>query len=76
MSPKETIMTYQDLILNLNTADKRIARLAWNEANTNVISAISDIAFNEIGNGNSPKAQMLIDLVAELESTLRYKDAE
>ena len=69
-------MTYQDLILNLNTADKRIARLAWNEANTNVISAISDIAFNEIGNGNSPKAQMLIDLVAELESTLRYKDAE
>ena len=69
-------MTYQDLILNLNTADKRIARLAWNEANTNVISAISDIAFSEIGNGNSPKAQMLIDLVAELESTLRYKDAE
>ena len=69
-------MTYQDLILNLNSADKRIARLAWNEANTNVINAISDIAFSEIGNGNSPKAQMLIALVAELESTLRYKDAE
>ena len=69
-------MTYQDLILNLNSADKRVARLAWNEANTNVINAISNIAFQEIGNGNSIKAQMLIDLIAELEPTLCYKEAE
>ena len=69
-------MTYQDLLLNLNSADKRIARLAWNEANTGVINAISTIAFQEVGNGNSAKAKMLIDLIAELEPTLCYKEAE
>jgi hypothetical protein len=69
-------MTYQDLLLNLNSADKRVARLAWNEANTNVINAISGIAFREIGNGNHQKAKMLIDLIAELEPVLNYKDKE
>jgi uncharacterized SAM-dependent methyltransferase len=69
-------MTYQDLLLNLNSADKRVARLAWNEANTNVINAISGIALREIGNGNHQKAKMLIDLIAELEPVLNYKDKE
>ena len=69
-------MTYHDLLQNLNSADRRIARLAWNEANTGVINAITGIAFREVGNGNDQKAKMLIDLVAELEPTLCYKEAE
>ena len=69
-------MTYADLLANLNSADKGIASLAWNEANTNVINAVSSIAFREIGNGNFTKAQMLVDLLNELEPVLQYKSKE
>jgi hypothetical protein len=65
-------MTYQDLIAQ-QTDNVRVMRLAWNTANTNVIDAIAGIAFREINNGNSAKAQILIDLVAELHPVLQYK---
>ena len=68
-------MTYEDLIVQ-QTDNVRVMRLAWNTANTNVIDAIAGIAFREINKGNSAKALMLVDLVAELHPVLQYKDAE
>ena len=69
-------MTYEDLIFGEGSMDKRCMRLAWNEANTNVINAIAGIAFREVGNGNHETAKMLIELVRELHPVLAYKEAE
>lgn len=69
-------MTYQDLLENLNPSDRRIARLAWNTANTNTINAITAIALRHIGSLKNDTAQCLIDLITELEPVLNYKDKE
>jgi len=65
--------TYDDLIAG-QEENIRAMRLAWNSANTNTINAIAAIALRYMGNGNTEKAQHLIDLITELEPVLKYKE--
>ena len=49
-------------------------RLAHNQANTTVISAVNDIIFRELGDGNFKTAQTLINLLEELAPVLEFKE--
>jgi hypothetical protein len=65
---------YYDDLTAMQIENSRAMRLAWNSANTQTINAISGIVFREIGNGNTQKAQILIDLIKELRPVLEYKE--